>query len=177
MISRTIAREHGGDLVLEDRDDGVTGTQFVLRLPLESNRVVDPPPIRRAIPDGVPARVLVVDDEAPVRDSLVATLGRLGAQVDGADSPAEAYRLLGTGEPYDAVLMDVRMPGQSGIELHRALRAKNPKLAGRVVFMTGDLVNDDVMRAVKATGNPLLEKPFTADELRDVLGRAAAVGR
>ena len=177
MISRTIAREHGGDLVLEDREDGVAGTRFVLRLPLESNRVVEPAPARRVIPEGVPSRVLVVDDEAPVRDSLIATLGRLGAQVDGADSPGEAYRLLGTGEPYDAVLMDVRMPGQSGIELHRALRAKNPKLAGRVVFMTGDLVNDDVMRAVKATGNPLLEKPFTADELREVLGRAAAAGR
>ena len=176
-ISRTIAREHGGDLTLEEQVDATSGTQFTLRLPLERNALAAPPAAKRKIPDGVPARVLVIDDEAPVRDSLLATLEHLGAQVDGAASPGEADRMVATGAPYDAVLLDVRMPGRSGIEFHRELRTKNPQLASRVVFMTGDLVNDDVLRAVKATGNPFLEKPFTAEELREVLGRAATCGR
>ncbi len=164
-ISRGIAREHQGDLVCEDRPDGNSGACFVLRLPL-SDRPIAPPPAERVIPEGVPARVLVVDDEAAVRDALVAQLGRLGAHVESAGTPAEAERLLGSGATYDAVLMDVRLPGRSGLEIHRALREVNPDLAGRVVFMTGDLVNDDVIRTVKATGNSLLEKPFTTDELR-----------
>jgi CheY-like chemotaxis protein len=169
-ISRGIAREHMGDLVCEDRADGKTGAQFILRLPV-SDHPIAPPPADRVIPEGVPARVLVVDDEAAVRDALVTQLGRLGAHVDSAGTPAEAERLLGSGSTYDAVLMDVRLPGRSGLEVHRALREVNPELAGRVVFMTGDLVNDDVIRTVKATGNPLLEKPFTTDELRLALSR------
>jgi CheY-like chemotaxis protein len=119
----------------------------------------------------VPAHVLVVDDEAAVRESLVAQLGHMGVQVDSAASPGEATRLLGH-SGYDAVLMDLRMPGQSGLEVHRALAESNPVLAHKVVFMTGDLVNDDLIRAAKSTGNPLLEKPFTADELRAALHHA-----
>ncbi len=123
----------------------------------------------RAIPEGVPARVLVVDDEAPVRDSLVQTLHRMGAQVDGIGVPAEAEHHLDGDTAYDAILLDVRMPGRTGLEVHRALALKHPELARRVVFMTGDLVNDDVLKAVRATGSPLLEKPFSADELRAAL--------
>ncbi|MFO0932586.1 MAG: ATP-binding protein [Planctomycetota bacterium] len=167
-ISRTIAREHGGDLVLEDRAPN-TGAQFTLRLPLETAHAETPAAPDRVIPEGVPARVLVVDDEAPVRDSLVKTLHRLGAQVDGIGAPGEAERHLDGDTAYDAILLDVRMPGRTGLDLHRSITAKHPELARRVVFMTGDLVNDDVLQAVRATGSPLLEKPFTADELRVAL--------
>jgi len=167
-ISRTIAREHGGDLVLEDRPPN-TGAKFTLRLPLEVRPPTEPEVPDRVLPEGVPARVLVIDDEAPVRDSLVQTLHRLGAQVEGIGVPADAERHLDGDIAYDAILLDVRMPGRTGLELHRALALKHPALARRVVFMTGDLVNDDVLKAVRATGSPLLEKPFTADELRSAL--------
>ena len=169
-ISRGIAREHGGDLALEMPHEG-PGAQFVMRIPIEQGEAA-PKPERSAIPDGVPAHVLVVDDEAPVRESLVAQLGRLGAQVDSAATPLEASRLLGGPAPYDAVLMDVRLPGQSGLDVHRALRARNPVLAQRVVFMTGDLVNEELLRELKETGNQVLEKPFTSEELRQALSRA-----
>jgi two-component system NtrC family sensor kinase len=169
-ISRGIAREHGGDLALEMPHEG-PGAQFVMRVPIEQGEAA-PQAETSAIPDGVPAHVLVVDDEAPVRESLVAQLGRLGAQVDSAATPLEASRLLGGPAPYDAVLMDVRLPGQSGLDVHRALRARNPVLAQRVVFMTGDLVNEDLLRELRETGNQVLEKPFTAEELRTALSRA-----
>ena len=173
-ISRGIAREHLGDLVLEDRPDGKSGAQFTLRIPIADRLAVDPALVDRVIPDGVPARVLVVDDEAAVRDSLVAQLSRLGAQVESAATPAEAHVLLASGAPYDAILLDVRLQGQSGLDVHRALRDTNPALASRVVFMTGDLINDDVIRAIQSTGNSLLEKPFTTLELRQALAKVHA---
>ena len=87
-------------------------------------------------------------------------------------SPLEASRLLGGPAPSAVVLLDVRLPGQSGLDVHRALRARNPVLAQRVVFMTGDLVNEELLRELKETGNQILEKPFTAEELREALNRA-----
>ena len=172
-ISRGIAREHGGDLLLEERADGRPGAVFVVRVPRASRTTADTP-AAAPIPEGVPARVLVVDDEAAVRDSLVQTLTRLGAQADSVATASDAERLLGGEVPYDAVLLDVRLPGRSGLAMHADLAATAPERAKRIVFMTGDLVNDDVYRAVRATGNALLEKPFTADELRATLSKAVA---
>jgi len=172
-ISRGIARDHGGDLHLETPSDGGSGALFVLSLPVEYSHV-DPSakdPLA-TIPDGVPAHVLVVDDEAAVRESLVAQLGRMGVQVDSAATPGEAERFLTPEASYDVVLMDIRMPGKTGLEVHRDLRETHPALADRVVFMTGDLVNDELLRAVKSTGNALLEKPFTTEELRWALSQA-----
>ncbi len=171
-ISRGIAREHGGDLILEDRGDGRPGAQFNLRLPLADREpVVDTTPPTH-VPEGVPAHILVVDDEAAVRDSLVAQLSRLGAGVDAAPGIEEAYAHLGK-TAYDVLLVDVRLHGRSGLEIHRDLRQAQSPLAERIVFMTGDLVNDDVVKAVRATGRPLLEKPFTGEELRRALYTSA----
>lgn len=169
-LSVSIARDHGGDLILEP-DDG-TGASFVMRLPLPARSAAK---ASVAGEDGgritVPASILVVDDEPSVRDSLVAQLGNLGSRVDSAANSTEAQRMM-RHQSYDAVLLDVRMPGTSGIELHRAIHSRDPKLAGRVVFMTGDFVNDDVLNDVRKTGNHMLEKPFTLDELARALGEA-----
>ena len=160
---------------LEDRGDGRPGAQFT-----------PPPPARRAragrrrraapphVPEGVPAHVLVVDDEAPVRDSLVAQLCAASAPASTRPrASTRPTRHLGR-TAYDVLLVDVRLHGRSGIEIHRDLRAGAVAArATRIVFMTGDLVNDDVVRAVRATGRPLLEKPFTGEELRRALLAAA----
>jgi FixJ family two-component response regulator len=69
------------------------------------------------------------------------------------------------------------MPGASGLDLHREIAARNPGLARRIVFMTGDFVNDGVLELMRATGNPYLEKPFTVDEMRRALARAAHAAR
>lgn len=161
-ISRSIAREHGGDLLLHPPSEG--GATFTLRLPVARKA-----PAGAEAPAHAPERlgqhrILVVDDELSVRESLVAQLGYLGSDVDSAGSAAEAQRLL-TGQRYDAVLLDLRMPGVGGIELHRDIAQRNPLMAQRVVYMTGDFVNGDLLEAVRSTGNPVLEKPFTIEEL------------
>jgi two-component system NtrC family sensor kinase len=171
-ISRGIAREHGGDLVLEGRDDGGSGAQFTLRLPLRAGRAKEAEPSPVELPEGVSGRVLVVDDEHAVRDVVAATLRRLGAEVEAVATAEEALRRCEAGQAYDAVLVDLRLQGASGLDVHRRLRARQPLLARRLVFMTGDLVNDELIAEVRATGRPILEKPFTGEELR----RALALG-
>ncbi len=169
-VSRAVAREHGGELSLDpERRDGAS---FVLRLPLKQASL---PLSDAGATDGeearLPTSVLVVDDEASVREALVAQIGHLGSRVESAGDAQEAQRMLALGR-YDAVLLDVRMPGASGLDLHNTLLTRNPEQARRVVFMTGDCVNDDVLTHLRRTGNPYLEKPFTFDELRKALRRA-----
>jgi signal transduction histidine kinase len=170
-LSRGIARDHGGDLLLEPEEG--RGACFTLRLPLP-----------RAVPAGAAGtetrqglslgmHLLVVDDEAPVREALVAQLGRMGCRVDSAADAAEGLRLASrTG--YDAILCDVRMPGTTGFEFHEALGAQSPRAAGRVVFMTGDFANEEVTETLARLGRPHLEKPFTYDEMARILRSVAA---
>ena len=168
-LSSTIARDHGGDLILEPYDG--EGASFLLRLPVHATTSEVISDLGPADATSVPQNVLVVDDEPSVRETLVAQLGNLGSRVDSAANAAEAERMLYDGG-YDVILMDVRMPGTSGLELRDRVLERRPSLASRIIFMTGDFVNDEVTSEVSKTGNLLLEKPFTMDELRTAVARA-----
>jgi two-component system NtrC family sensor kinase len=173
-LSRSIARDHGGDLVLEPEDGH--GARFTLHLPIHRGVPVATTgtTTASALARANGFHVLVVDDEPAVREALVAQLGRMGCRVDSASSAAEAQRHIGQAD-YDAILMDVRMPGGTGLELHQRLLLEKPAAASRIVFMTGDFTNDEVCRAIRETGNASLEKPFTLDELtRALTGRPGA---
>jgi two-component system NtrC family sensor kinase len=176
-LSRTIARDHGGDLGLEP-DQG-KGACFMLRLPLPRASDLPTPAApalatREGVAPGSPFNILVVDDEPAVREALVAQLGRMGCRVDSAANATEAGRQILRNE-YDAVLLDVRMPGGSGLDLHQRLTQEKPAAVDRIVFMTGDFANDEVLGGIRRTGNPFLEKPFTLDELsRALQGRPGA---
>ncbi len=166
-LSRAIAREHGGDLLLAP--DTGSGATFSLRLPRsEQGRAAIDKSVMGAPAYAAPQAVLVVDDESSVRETLVAQLGHFGSRVDSAANVIEAQRLLSENE-YDALIFDIRMPGGTGLELHDWLREGKPRLAHRVVFMTGDFVNDDLTEQARDTGQQLLEKPFTMDEMRAAL--------
>ncbi len=168
-LARSVARDHGGDLLLDDTVRG--GARFVLKLPRSRLPAGEEPAAAAPLPStggSVALRVLVVDDEKDVREALVGQLGRLGCRVDSTSNASEAMRMLSEGD-YDALLVDIRMPGTSGIDLHRIVAEKDPEKASRMVFMTGDYANEDVMTSVKKTGNHVLEKPFTLDELTRVL--------
>src|SRR5579862_7295377 len=84
----------------------------------------------RSVPD---ARILIVDDEEPIRRSLVRLLDRAGYECAAAADAAEARQLLMTGS-FDLMLCDVTMPGESGFSLLADARATHPELA--VVMVT-----------------------------------------
>ncbi len=165
-ISHGIAAAHGGSLELCDVDAGAC---FRLVLPAHAEAVAVHPPALSSQPvSGTPLRALVVDDEVQIRKLLMRLLERRGFEVVEADSGAAALAIAG-GAKLSLVLCDIRMPGMNGLDVYRELAKKDPKLGRTFVFITGDKSALEIEEALRSV--PILEKPFTAADLQDVLAR------
>jgi len=182
-ISRQIAREAGGDLMLADSPQG-RGARFVLSLPVARPAATVPAPSPRAeapAPAASPAptpaaagppaalrlagvRVLVVDDEAPIRRPMTRFLTRRGAQVYEAGDGVAALELLAT-QPVDVIIADLRMPRMGGAELYEALEGTRPELAARVLFLSGDVSQLAEPGNAPVPRERLLVKPVELEEL------------
>ena len=172
-VSAGIVADHQGKISATQRPGG--GARFVVDLPLrpgETNEGALPVQPHTA-PAATPARrgrVLLVDDEADIRRSISKFLTRSGWEVDLADSGEEGLRLVRQAE-YSVVLCDLRMPGMSGHEFYRRLQSESSPAIERLVFMTGDVLSPEASRFLKEAGRPVLSKPFTLRDLKDVLAR------
>ncbi len=93
------------------------------------------------------------------------TLEEAGHQVDVARDGAEALRMINL-DDFDAVLLDMKMPGLGGPEVYRCIKGLRPEIAARVLFMTGDVASPDTKEFVESTESVLLPKPFNLDDLR-----------
>ncbi|OPG07903.1 response regulator transcription factor [Microbispora sp. GKU 823] len=110
------------------------------------------------------ARVLVVDDQAVVRDGLVLLLGLLpDIEVVGSASDGEAALRLVAGERPDVVLMDLRMPRMDGVEATRRIRAEFPDT--QVVVLTTYTDDESVFAALRAGARGFLTKSADAEEI------------
>lgn len=118
--------------------------------------------------DGPACRILVVDDEKPIRDLLVEALSRAGHTVQAFPSARDALEAFQAGR-YDLALIDVRMPKLDGIELFQILRERDPHLASHVVFMTGDIRSMSTQTLLSDTGRPALIKPFDLIRLEEII--------
>ncbi len=101
-------------------------------------------------------RILVVDDEAPVRDIFAKGLRRHGYQCDTAGSADEANRILQEQE-YDLVLLDISMPGETGLYLLTALVENYPDMS--VIMVTGNDELDTAVYAMRQGADDFLSKP------------------
>jgi two-component system response regulator PilR (NtrC family) len=118
------------------------------------------------------ARVLVVDDEADIRELLDMTLARMGLACDCAASVAEAQRYLNDNE-YRLCLTDMRMPDGDGLELVRHIEAKYPTLP--VVVITAHGSTENAVTALKAGAFDYLSKPVSLAQLRTLVKSALAL--
>lgn len=119
-------------------------------------------------------KVLLVDDDAAVRNALRRVLERRGYQVFACSSGTEALELLAAGG-YDAMVSDVRMPGMSGLKLLRAVREHDLDLP--VILVTGNPDLASATEAVEYGAFQYLIKPVESDRLDEAVDRAAAIGR
>ena len=155
-ISRELARLMGGDITVESRIG--EGSRFTLRLPLAAvaSCDVEPDLATSAAPDEM--RVLVVDDNATNQEVARALLEAVGVTVSTASSGVEALETLDA-SAFDVVLMDIHMPGMSGIETLAAIRA-----AGRdtlpVVALTADAMAGERERLLALGFDGYLSKPI-----------------
>lgn len=115
-------------------------------------------------------RVLVVEDEADARELLVRGLGRQGFAAEGASDGAAALELLPRG--WDVVVTDLLMPRLDGLGLLREMPQRLPHALRVVITSFGD--KERVLAALNLGADYLLEKPFTAQQLGDVLRRLLA---
>ncbi|HJU16679.1 MAG TPA: PAS domain S-box protein [Stellaceae bacterium] len=117
------------------------------------------------------ARLLVVDDDADVRDIAVQMLRQAGYAVTEAESGHAALEALARGETYDLFVVDMIMPGLNGVEAVRRARARWPGL--KALFMTG--YADAALRADLNETGPLIKKPFRLAELAAAVQRALSL--
>ena len=118
-----------------------------------------------------PTRVLLVDDEATFRTLLQKELSASGFEVEGVGSGPAALEKLGR-EDFDVMLLDMRMPGLSGLQVLERLQGRSG-LKPKVVILTGQGVIDDVVSALRLGAYDYLTKPCALAELEVVLRRAA----
>jgi two-component system KDP operon response regulator KdpE len=113
-------------------------------------------------------KILIVDDETSIRRALKTTLGNLGFSTIEAARGEEAVALVRT-VVFDAVLLDINMPGMSGIEVCRRLRLHSARLP--ILMLTVRDSEDDTVEALDAGADDYIIKPF---QLRELTARIRA---
>lgn len=123
------------------------------------------------------ARVLIVDDDVSVTDTFSRMLRLEGYEVWAAVSADEGLRLAQTHNP-DAIILDLRMPLTSGLQVLRALRAIPGLTSTPVAIVTGDYYLDDAQAAeIQSLGAQLRYKPLWLEELVTLARELSTVGR
>jgi two-component system phosphate regulon sensor histidine kinase PhoR len=120
------------------------------------------------------AKILVVDDESRIRDACTLVLSEQGAEVatavDGDQGVAMIQR-----EHFDVILVDLMMPGLSGMEVLSFVREKHPHTV--VIVITGYATLEHSIEAMKKGAFDFIPKPFTPDQLRTVVAKAVRYNR
>ncbi len=165
----SIVNNHAGHIRV--KSEAGQGTTFTIILPA-TDKPVEPGPDRKAPPGKKEGRILIIDDDDMVRRSAGKTLRRLGYSVsfapDGAKGIETYNRAMEKGTPFDAVIMDVTIPGgMGGKEAIAELLKKHPK--ARAIVSSG-YSNDPVMAHYREYGFlGVIKKPYKIHELGDAV--------
>jgi DNA-binding NtrC family response regulator len=119
-------------------------------------------------------RILIVDDNARARQSMVDVLRHSQHEVLSCSSGREALQLLDH-ECVDVIVTDLQMPGMTGLELIRALEAR--KFDGQVVMVTAFATVEAAVDAMRHGAFDFIEKPFDAEQLEQLVARALRQGQ
>ncbi|MGE5095808.1 MAG: ATP-binding protein [Betaproteobacteria bacterium] len=169
-LARTLVHLHGG--TIEARSQGAGhGCEFVVKLPLAVQAEEAAQPAPALPPRGQPLehrRVLVVDDNRDAADSLGMLLEFLGAEVKIVHDGKSALEAMETFSPA-AVLLDLGMPGMSGLEVARRMREDTRFRATTLVAVTGWGQREDRRRTHEAGFDYHLVKPADVTMLRNIL--------
>jgi len=115
-------------------------------------------------------RVLIVEDEEPIRSLLASALGAAGYHVCGAPN-AQTALSLSRAQAFDAAIIDIKMPGMDGIELSRGLRALDGDLP--VIIITAHADVGTARDAIRMGAYDYIAKPFDLDDVLLSVARAA----
>jgi PAS domain S-box-containing protein len=170
-VCHGIVTSHGGTIAAAAAPGG--GALLEVRLPIGEAAEA---PARAAEKEPQPAaggRVLIVDDEPEVAETLAEILQADGWRIETADSGQAALERV-LANDYDVVLSDIRMANLDGLAFYGRLKELRPALAGRFIVVTGDTLSGAVRAFLDETGLPCLEKPFIPGEVRRRVAATAA---
>jgi two-component system NtrC family sensor kinase len=170
-LSLGIVEAHGGQLTVDCPADG--GAVFSIALPVS---IVETSCAGTSAPAKSKAgrrTILVVDDEREIRETLAQILAGEQHRVVTAVSGREALERMAT-DHFDVILTDVRMPDLDGRALYQEIERRWPRLAGRVVFVTGDTLSVALQDFVSTSGRRVIEKPFLPSDVRRVIAEMIA---
>lgn len=112
--------------------------------------------------------VLIVDDEKVVRDSLAEWLAETGYQVSAAEDGYEALKIIHECPP-EVVVLDMKMPGMSGLEVMKSIKENDRKIGIIVITAYGSI--DNAVEAMKLGASDYITKPFAPDRLEKSIGK------
>jgi signal transduction histidine kinase/ActR/RegA family two-component response regulator len=162
-LSLGIVEAHAGRMRAENLIGG--GARITVRLPVDETRhVVEVPAASKAQGD-TRGRVLIVDDNASVRNAIGDVLATIGHEVTVAARSKEATEHL-VWQGFDVVMVDLRLPELDGRRIWEWVVRERPVLTSRVLFMTGDMLSSEIEQFVNGTGRPVLAKPVTVAQVR-----------
>jgi PAS domain S-box-containing protein len=170
-VSLGIVEAHGGTLTVDCPLGG--GTLFSIALPAAPAEAIAADPPRPQPKHPYKRVVLVIDDEAAIRETLAEILEAAGHEVFTATSGREALLRM-SAEHYDVILTDIRMPDLDGRDLYREIERRWPERARKVVFMTGDTLTSVLSNAPAEGGPPVIEKPFLPGDVLRVVADITA---
>jgi two-component system NtrC family sensor kinase len=171
-VSHGIIQEHKGRIWAESEPG--QGAAFFVELPIKSwlEDITIPSPDEE--PERAPSegrRILVIDDERSIVSLMVRVLRESGYQVDGVTSAQLALKKLGHGR-YDLIISDIRMPEMDGPTCEERVRATDPALAERIIFITGDLLSPSTQAFLEKWEGRFIKKPFDVERLRALVAEA-----
>lgn len=118
-----------------------------------------------------PKRILVIEDEPILGLLCKRVLTASGFDVDVVNDGLDAKKV-SEEKDYALCVSDIRLPGMTGIELYEHWQASQNPIAGRVVFITGDTMNNYVRDFLKKTDRPCVMKPFEPEDLVEAVRKA-----
>jgi two-component system NtrC family sensor kinase len=174
-LSYGIIQEHQGSIRAESEPGD--GAEFIIELPAaDASAAVSADARGRSAapfkPNSPALNVLAVDDEESILHLVQEVLRAEGHNVTGVTSGQAALELVAR-HRYDVIVSDWKMPGLSGMHVFEDLSTKDPATAARMLFMTGDVVNDKFQEFLKKNNRICLPKPFSIREFRAAVDKLA----
>ena len=166
-----IIAEHNGRIYVRSRLG--RGATFVVKLPVvvEDKQLELPEPTADGTERAAEARILVVDDEPAILQLLERVLTGEGYEVETVDSADGALAKIKS-EQYNLILLDIKLPGMSGIELYKRIQGMAGSLASMVIFITGDVIGAGTRDFLSRTRAPYITKPLDIEQLkREINGK------